>query len=142
MSVKKKILFGGYLLALVGFSKPLLADTMVCNIENYNQYIWSEEKTNQLIAETGSGCDFSEADLSGANLSWANFSKANLTFADLSGADLSGVNLEEANLNGATLSWVNLTGANLKGANLSFVYAQSDSVGMQLGPAPYQRASF
>ena len=61
--------------------EKLLADSSVelplsCNEINYQDYIWSEEKIEKLIAETEKGCtevDLTEADLIGADLPWADF---------------------------------------------------------------------
>ena len=109
-----------------------LAD-LSCNELNYKDYIWSVEKTQKLIAETGKGCnligaDLTGADLIGAFLRWADLIGANLrgavlTEAVLRGAflteaDLTGADLREADLRGAFLTEADLTGADLIGANL------------------------
>ena len=110
-----------------------LAD-LSCNELNYKDYIWSFEKTQKLIAETGVGCDLrgailtdvdltgadlTRADLTRADLGWAYLTEANLTRAKLRDANLSGADLIGADLTGVNLTWAYLTKANLTGANLT-----------------------
>ena len=126
-------------------SVPLSCVPLSCHKLNYKDYIQSYKKTQELIAETGKGCNLKGADLRGidlrggatiafdltganptadptayligADLTGAILTEANLTGVDLTGADLTGADLTEANL------WVaNLTGAILKGAYLKDAY--------------------
>ena len=122
-----------------------------CNEVNYQDYIWSFEKTQKLIEETGMGCNLTGADLTGANLSvanlsgdltgdltWANLRVANLTGAKLIEADLSGADLTRANLTGADLTGAHLTAANLTGAKL----IEADLTGADLRWANLTRAIY
>ena len=68
------------------------------------------------------GCDLTDADLSGANFFLATLTGANLTGADLTGANLTNATLTDANFTGADLSgatWyiTTITGAILADAN-------------------------
>ena len=79
------------LLICLSLNGKALADSYVplsCNEVNYQDYIWSIEKTQKLIAENGVGCNLREADLIGAHLRWADLIGANLTRADLTEAIL------------------------------------------------------
>ncbi len=83
------------------------------------------EQLKQLLETNAcSGCDLSEAQLSGvkltgADLRDANLSRANLANTNLVQADLRGANLNEANLSDADLSSANLDGTDLSKANLT-----------------------
>ena len=111
-----------------GYGKSLAASStdlvpLSCNKVNYQDYIWSIEKTQKLIAETGKGCNLNgvklrEADLIGADLRWTNLIKADLIKADLIRADLIGAKLEGADLTAAKLQGAKLRGADLTGADL------------------------
>ena len=68
------------------------------------------------------GCDLTDADLSGANFFLATLTGANLTGADLTGANFTNATLTDANFTGADLSgatWyiTTITGAILADAN-------------------------
>ena len=95
-----------------------------CNELNYKDYIWSFEKTQKLISETGKGCNLrganlTEADLIGADLSGAYLTRANLTRAKLRDANLSGADLIRADLTEADLIRADLIGADLMEANFT-----------------------
>ena len=71
----------------------------VCNKINYKDFIYNKQKTDQLIKETGSGCDLLGLDFRGRDLSKADLRLAAFYEADLRGADLRGANLRsEADL--------------------------------------------
>ena len=67
-SIKMSIL---PLLICLSFNGTALAASL-CNEFNYKDYIWSYEKTQKLIAETGKGCSLTRAYLNGAYLTGAN----------------------------------------------------------------------
>lgn len=90
-----------------------------CHIGNYRDYIFSQTKTEELIEQTGRGCQLAGANLSGKDLAKANFKGANLIGANLFETNLEGANLIEAYLLRANLSSTNLKGANLIGAHIS-----------------------
>ena len=120
----KKIFLGSLFFALASTSffpdKARAEDPnpeVKCDRSNYRDYIGDEEKTLELIDETGMGCQLFKANLKEANLTGAYLLGANLT-----GANLTGASLEEANLTGANLKEANLTGANLYKANLRWAY--------------------
>ena len=82
------------ILVLFSLSFFLIAcDNSVCNKNNYQEYVFNQEKMDQLIAK-GKSCNLKKADLVGANLE----------DADLRNANLKGANLQRANLSGANLS--------------------------------------
>ena len=115
------------ILVLFSLSFFLIAcDNSVCNKNNYQDYVFDQEKMKQLITE-GMSCN-----LKGANLEGADLPKADLRFANLEGADLRGANLRSANLRGA-----NLRGAHLEGAFLSNVIVH----GTNLRNATYNEAT-
>ena len=108
-----------------------------CNITNYRDFIFSEEAIDELIKNTGAGCnlsgvDFKEAELSRADFRYANLSGANFQWAYLDGANLYMADLSGANLNANFGSIVvrdkvyktNLTGAYLKGASIPWTYKE------------------
>ena len=110
-------------------SDQILTQTQRCNINNYETFIYDNEKTTTLIRESGHGCylrdvDLREADLKNADLRRVDLSDAYLFGADLRGVDLSGANGRDANFNIANLVDADLRGADLSltvlnGANLS-----------------------
>lgn len=120
----------------------------VCNIHNYDQYIYSPgvqcdlscvkvsevNTTNwawdNIPPEYSSGCDA---------LRFAQLSKAFLVCADLVGLNLSGLDLTDTNLSNANLAFANLKGAiligtnmkeaNVAGANLETDLTKTDLIG-------------
>ena len=98
-------------------------DVTFCDISTYKNFIWSKEMTDQLLSQTGVGCDLEGADLRRANLRGADLrgawlKGANLEKANLRGADLRGADLRRANLRGADLEGADLRGADLEGARI------------------------
>ena len=108
-SIKMSIL---PLLICLSFNGKALAASPVplsCNESNYESYIWSFEKTQELIAETGKGCN-----LKGAKLRWID-----LTDTDLRKAELRGAYLTRAYFRGVEIIRAEIIGANLTEANLT-----------------------
>ena len=123
----------------------------ICNINNYQQYIYSPgvqcdlscvkvsevNTTNwawdNIPSEYASGCDA---------LRFAQLSKAFLVCADLIGLNLSGQDLTDTNLSGANLAYATLqgamlTGANMKEANVSGANLDTDLTKTDLTDAIY-----
>ena len=107
----------------------------LCNITNYQDYIFSQIKMRDLLNETRKGCflpriNLRGMDLIGASLNGAHLKYANFAGAVLNGADLRGANLKHANFIGANLNGADLRGANLRGAQVKhadFVGAKYNS---------------
>ena len=89
-----------------------------CDKSNYKDFIYSNEKTKNLIKQTGKGCQLKNINLRGEILSKANLSNANLYQANLIGAHLLEANLSKTILSEAFLYNANLIKANLSNANL------------------------
>lgn len=97
--------------------------SLFCNADNYQDYIYDEEKTKELIRETGKGCQLEGFDFRGQGLQSATFQKANLRFAvfrdvNLYSVDFRRADLFLADLYGAELERANFIGSDLRKANL------------------------
>ena len=115
-----KKLFVFFITTLISYSAYSQTQTESCNHANYKDYIWDRAKTNDLIKETGSGCQLRNIDLGRHDLMGAYFCQADLRGANLVGADLTFASLQRADLR---------EGANLLGAiiiNTSFAMAVFD----------------
>lgn len=128
-------------LAFGTFSNALASES--CHIGNYRDYIFNQTKTEELIRQTGEGCQLPRITLRKANLSGAILIRANLRGAYLAHPNLINANLTEANLAGAEISWAEfneaiLIGANFAGADLSW----ADFSGADLTKANFSGASF
>ena len=123
-----KIVSSFLLFAFLGLGGRIFAyqigksQVMSCDITNYQLYIKSLEKTNQLIRETGMGCQLAGESFYMGHLMGAIFVEANLTGAFFSLEDLEGANFAGANLSRGVLSGTNLKRANFTEANLSQAY--------------------
>ena len=130
-----------------------------CRRDNYQDYIYSIEKTDQLIEnQADEGCDLSQASFKQADLREAylrlavltntNFHKALLDgvnmsqvkagWADFSSASLIGVNLKGAFLRKVNFQKANLTNADLRGSSLK----DADFRGAILSNVLFQKADF
>ncbi|HEY3818368.1 MAG TPA: DUF2169 domain-containing protein [Polyangiaceae bacterium] len=73
-------------------------------------------------------CDFSECNLQGANLHGAKAKQARFVRTDLTRANLAGADLFEASLSKAILDDANLTGANLYQADVSMIRGNANTL--------------
>ena len=116
----KKLFAVFFITTLISYNSYSQTQTESCNHANYEDYIWNRAKTNDLIEETGSGCQLRNIDLKRHDLMGAYFCQADLRGANLAGADLTFASLQRADLR---------EGANLSGAtiiNTSFAMAIFD----------------
>ena len=109
------------LISLIGFNQSIHAQD-TCTIENYQDFIYDSEKTDNLIKETGTGCNLQEINFGGAHLTGADLRKANLTGVNFYNAYLTGANLSEADLLWANLTEADLTGVDLTKADIRWAY--------------------
>ena len=75
-------------------------ETLYCDITNYEEYIYSTKKTDQLIMATGQGCQLSNQNFKGQILNKADFRQADVSDtifndAKLQGADFRGAIVDE-----------------------------------------------
>ena len=126
------------------------AKTPFCDITNYKDYIRDKEKVENLIDQTGQGCNLAgetpwlayKAHLMKANLKGTNFSDRSLIDADLTGAYAQEANFSGTYLNEATFvkiqaerakfssvhtMFTNFNEANLFGADFDLSYLRSVS---------------
>ena len=111
------------LLVCLSLNGKALADHPVplpCDEYNYLEYVWSTEKTEKLIEETGKGCNLVGTDFMKVVGRWAS-TETYLEGADLRGADFRRANLTEAifeGVDGFVGRWAssNLRGADFRGA--------------------------
>jgi uncharacterized protein YjbI with pentapeptide repeats/beta-lactamase regulating signal transducer with metallopeptidase domain len=102
---------------------PSLAATLSLTHPHPSQVAVSSEKEEDIRGGC-TGCDFSNAKLSGRDFSNQNLTGSNFDDADLHGArfdhsNLSGTNFNDANLRNASFVGANLTGCNLQDADLA-----------------------
>ncbi len=103
-----------------------------CERENFYLYVSDKGKMEELVSQTGKGCDLRGEDFIGENFREYDFrdsdlSGANLSESDLSYGNFSGVNFTGANLEAVTFEGSDLSGAIFHRANMEGVYFK-DSV--------------
>ena len=96
-----------------------------CNHSNFQEYIWDEGKTLEMLSRDKRGCylrnislsgEFEEADFRRADLRNAKITNANLVRANLEGARLQGIReVNGVNFTGAKMRGIKLKGGNLEG---------------------------
>ena len=69
-------------LSTQSFAEVSKEESLVCNKDNYPEYIYNQNKTVELIKSTGRGCNLSGAKLGGLTLRGAYLREANLKKAD------------------------------------------------------------
>ena len=118
---KRTLLLGGLFCSILGFgflaqeanaeskndsSTLKVEEKLGCDFSNYGKYVFNQKLTQQLIDETGQGCQ-----LAGENLKSINFKGADLRKANLTGSDLERANFYNVRLEGANLSYATIFGA-------------------------------
>ena len=74
-------------------------ETLYCDITNYEEYIYSTKKTDQLIMATGQGCQLSDQNFEGQILNKADFRQADVSDSIFNNAKLQGADFRGAIVN-------------------------------------------